>query len=111
MNVENCSACQGVQFCSIPNNVLLIKKLCFQWLLRKISEAVSSFVYNIILYSTKTDTIKRENVLDIIIIIIIFQCYFSREHIALSYKKRCGNRIRKNQQIKSTARDGKSYLK
>ena len=40
-----------------------------------------------------------------------FKCYFSREHIALSYKKLCEHRIRKNQQIKSTAHDGKSYLK
>ena len=30
-------------------------------------------------------------------------CYFSREHIALSYKKWCEHRIMKNQQIKSTA--------
>ena len=47
----------------------------------------------------------------VIIIMVIFKCYFSREHIALSYKKRCEHRIRKNQQIKSTAHDGKSYLK
>ena len=39
----------------------------------------------------------------IIIIMVIFKCYFSRKHIALSYKKWCGHRIRKNQQIKSTA--------
>ena len=40
----------------------------------------------------------------IIIIMGIFKCYFSGEHIALSYKKkqRCEHRIRKNQQIKST---------
>ena len=42
---------------------------------------------------------------------VTFRCYFYREHIALSYKKWCGHRIRKNQQIKSTAHDGKSYLK
>ena len=47
----------------------------------------------------------------LIIIMVIFKCYFSREHIALSYKKWCGHRIRKNQQIKSTAHDGKSYFK
>ena len=47
----------------------------------------------------------------VIIIMVIFMCYFSREHIALSYKKWCGHRIRKNQQIKSTAHDGKSYSK
>ena len=46
------------------------------------------------------------SILVVIIIIImgIFRCYFSGEHIALSYKKlqRCEHRIRKNQQIKST---------
>ena len=47
----------------------------------------------------------------IIIIMVIFKCYFSREHIALSYKKWCEHRIRENEQIKSTARDEKSYLK
>ena len=47
----------------------------------------------------------------IIIIMLIFRCYFSREHIVLSYKKWCEHRIRKNQQMKSTAHDGKSYLK
>ena len=40
-----------------------------------------------------------------------FMCNFSREHIVLSYKKWCEHRIRKKQQIKSTAHDGKSYLK
>ena len=47
----------------------------------------------------------------VIIIMVVFKCYFSREHIALSYKKLCEHRIRKNQQIESTAHDGKSYLK
>ena len=47
----------------------------------------------------------------VIIIMVIFKCYFSREHIALSHKKCREHRIRKNQQIKSTANDGKSYLK
>ena len=47
----------------------------------------------------------------IVIIIVILKCYFSREHIAHSYKKWCEHRIRKNQQMKSTAHDGKSYLK
>ena len=47
----------------------------------------------------------------IIIIMVIFKCYFSREHIALSYEKWCEHRIRKKQQIKSTANDEKSYLK
>ena len=42
---------------------------------------------------------------------VIHKCYFSREHIALSYKKWCEHGIRKNKQIKSTAHDGKSYLK
>ena len=45
----------------------------------------------------------------IIIIMVIFKCYFSGEHIALSIKKtqqqRCEHRIRKNQQIKSTVHD------
>ena len=47
----------------------------------------------------------------IIIIMVIFKCYFSGEHIALSIKKtkqqqqRCEHRIRKNQQIKSTVDD------
>ena len=47
----------------------------------------------------------------IIIIMVIYMCYFSREHIAISYDKWCEHRIKKNQQIKSTALDGKSYLK
>ena len=42
----------------------------------------------------------------VIIIMVIFKCYFSREHIALSNKKWCEHRIRK-----STAHDEKSYLK
>ena len=45
----------------------------------------------------------------IIIIMVIFKCYLSGEHIALSIKKkqqqRCEHRIRKNQQIKSTVHD------
>ena len=54
----------------------------------------------------------------IIIIMVIFKCYFSGEHIALSHKKniyikkqkkqqqqRCEHRIRKNKQIKSTVHD------
>ena len=45
------------------------------------------------------------------IIMVIFKCYFSREHIALSYKKLCEHRMTKNQQIKNTAHDGKSYMK
>ena len=49
-------------------------------------------------------------VIIIIIIMAISKCYFSREHIALSKKKWCEHRIRKNQQTKSTAHDGKSYL-
>ena len=40
-----------------------------------------------------------------IIIMVILKCYFSREHIALSYKKWCEHRIRKNERIKSTAHD------
>ena len=46
-----------------------------------------------------------------IIIMAISRCYFSSEHIALSYKKSCEHRIRKNQQIKTTVHDGRSYLK
>ena len=45
----------------------------------------------------------------IIIIMVIFKCYFSREHIALSYEKLYEHRIRKKEQIKSTAHDEKSY--
>ena len=46
----------------------------------------------------------------IIIIMVIFKCYFSGEHIVLSIKKtkkqqRCEHRIRKNQHIKSTVHD------
>ena len=52
-----------------------------------------------------------ELIIILLIIMVIFMCYFSREHIALSYKKWCEHRIRENQQIKSTAHDGKSYLK
>ena len=44
-------------------------------------------------------------------IMVIFKCYFSREHIALSYKEGCEHKIRKNQQFKSSAHDAKSYLK
>ena len=47
----------------------------------------------------------------IMIIMVIFKCYSSREHIVLSHKKICEHRIRKNQQIKSTVHDAKSYLK
>ena len=45
---------------------------------------------------------------NIIIIMVIFKCYFSGERIALSMKKnqeRCEHRIRKRQQIKSTVHD------
>ena len=43
----------------------------------------------------------------IIIIMVIFKCYYSRENIALSIEKqqRCEHRIRKNQRIKSTVHD------
>ena len=41
----------------------------------------------------------------VIIIMVIFKCYFSGEHIALSYKNG------RNQQIKDTAHDRKSYMK
>ena len=46
-------------------------------------------------------------VIALIIIMVIFKCYFSGEHITLSWKKqqRCEHRIRKNQQIKSTVHD------
>ena len=32
---------------------------------------------------------------------VICKCYFSREHIALSYKKWCEHGFRKNKQIKT----------
>ena len=57
------------------------------------------------------DTEIDGSIIGCIIIVVIFKCYFSREHIALSHKKLCEYRIRKNQQIKGTAHDGKSYLK
>ena len=37
--------------------------------------------------------------------IVIFWCYFSSEHIALTYKKWCEHGIRTDQQIKSTSHD------
>ena len=36
-----------------------------------------------------------------IIIMVIFKCYFSREHIALSYEKLCEHRIRKTNRLKA----------
>ena len=49
----------------------------------------------------------------IIIIMVIFKCNFTEEHIALSIKKkqRCEHRIRKNQQIKSIVHDANQYIK
>ena len=47
----------------------------------------------------------------IIIIMVIYKCYLSREYIALSYAKWRGHRNKKKIQIKSTAHDGKLYLK
>ena len=51
----------------------------------------------------------------IIIIMVIFKCYFSGELIALSYKKQqrqqCEHRIRKNKQIKSTVHDANKKMK
>ena len=42
---------------------------------------------------------------------VIFKCYFSREHIALSYKTNGANiELDKNQQIKSTVHDAKSHF-
>ena len=46
-----------------------------------------------------------------VIIMVIFKCYFSREHIALSHIKLCEHGIRKNRQIKITVHDEKSYMK
>ena len=46
----------------------------------------------------------------IIIIMVIFKCYISRVPMVLSYKKWCEHRIRKNEQIKSTAHDEESCL-
>ena len=70
-------------------------------------------VDDVVLLTVVNDTFSIVCVVIIIIIIImiIFRCYFSRERIALSYKKRFEHRIRKNQQNKSTAHEGKSYLK
>ena len=45
-----------------------------------------------------------------IIIMVIFKCYFSREHLVLSYKKWFEHRIRKNQQINSISHEGRSYM-
>ena len=53
----------------------------------------------------------RMHFIIMMIIMVISKCYFSREHMAFSYKKLCEHRIRKNQQIKSTTHDGKSYMK
>ena len=53
----------------------------------------------------------------IIIIMLIFKCYFSGELISLSCKKtkqqqqRCEHRIRKNKQIKGTVHDGNKKIK
>ena len=47
----------------------------------------------------------------IIIIIAIFKCYFSREHITLSHIKLCERSIWKKQRIKSTAHDVNSCFK
>ena len=50
-----------------------------------------------------------DNMQELIIIMVIFKCYFSGELIDLSHKKtkqqRCEHRIRKNKQIKSTVHD------
>ena len=59
----------------------------------------------------KIDHMCGLEIIIIIIIMVIFQCYFSREHIAHSFRKWCEHRSRNNQQIKSTVHDGKSCLK
>ena len=61
--------------------------------------------YSTILNSVST-SIAAEN-LKIIIIMVIFKCFFSGEHIALSLKKqqRCEHGIRQNVQIKITVHD------
>ena len=41
------------------------------------------------------------------VIIMVILSAISPEHIALSYKKWCEHKIRKNQQIKSTVHDAK----
>ena len=58
------------------------------------------------LYITYIST-DSQNSCDILIIMVIFKCYFSVEHMALSIKKqqRCEHRIRNNQQIKTTVND------
>ena len=62
------------------------------------------------------EKIKDREVILIIIIIVIYKCYFSGELIALSNikknkKKRCEHRIRKNEQIKSTVHDANKKMK
>ena len=47
--------------------------------------------FKILILEIKNPKIFKE----IIIIMVIFKCYFSREHIALSYKKWCEHRIGK----------------
>ena len=55
--------------------------------------------------------VESDFIIKVIIIMVIFKCYFSGEHIALSNnnglkkQQRCEHRIRKNQQIKSTVHD------
>ena len=64
-------------------------------------------------------TNEKPNKPQLIIIMVIFKCYFSGELIARSYKKqnktkqqqRCEHRIRKNKQIKSTVHDGNKKMK
>ena len=53
----------------------------------------------------------KKDIALLIITMVILKCYFSREYIALSHRKLCEHGIMKNQQIKGTAHDGKSYLK
>ena len=73
---------------------------------------VKNSAYDIIILNMiyNNNIIVRPRLEYMIIIMVIFRCYFSREHIALSLKKRCEHRIRKNQQIKNTVHDAKSYL-
>ena len=49
----------------------------------------------------------------LIIIMGIFKCHLSGDHIVLSFKKqqRCEHRIRKNQQIKSTVHGVSQHMK
>ena len=76
-----------------------------------VDESADSAVLDAVKPDARLRARSRLETCQTIIIMVIFKCYFSREHTALSYKKWCEHRIRKNQQTKSIAHDGRSYLK